>query len=625
MTRFTPQFLDEIRARLRASDVIGRTVKLTKEGREFRGLSPFTQEKTPSFFVNDEKGKFFDFSAGKSGDIIGFLMETQNLAFPEAVASLAELAGLDLPKSSPEEEERARSAKGVAEANLEAAKFFREQLTRKPGKHALAYLEQRGVGAAARGAFGLGYAPGDRTALRDTLMEKGFDLSCLVDAGLVIRPDDGEPYDKFRDRVMFPILSRGKVIAFGGRALSRSVSAKYMNSPETVLFHKSATLYGYDRARKKLKDDTPLLLAEGYMDVIALDEAGYAAVAPLGTAVTEAQLGLLWRVCDEPVVCLDGDRAGQKAAFRVIDRALPLLAPGKSLRFAFLPEGKDPDDVLRGDGAKAMAQIVAAARPLAEVLWAHETEAHPQTTPEQVAGFRRHLRDRLAQIQDIDVRRAYQHFFTDKLRAENGAAGPRTGGRPPAAGWRPEGARGRPSSGGFRPFAPPLSVSPALKAVNLNRTDARTVTEALLVLTLVFHPSLFKTCEDEIFALELVDPNLSALLGHLVSFVVECETLDRESLENHISRVEKHQLTFAHWRDHKRLRLERFLRPETDDDQARQGWLNALSKHRFDGELAAEVDEAARSAYRTVDEERLWREVIRHRTRLVNDSKPDGG
>ncbi|MEM9234816.1 MAG: DNA primase, partial [Pseudomonadota bacterium] len=342
MPRFSPDFLDELRARLRASDVIGRHVKLKKEGREYRGLSPFTTEKTPSFFVNDEKARFFDFSSGKSGDIVGFMMETQNLSFPEAVTALAELAGMEIPKDTPEDERRARVAKDIEGANLEAAKFFRSMLTRSEGREALAYLERRGVSENARQTFGLGYAPSSRTALKDHLINKDFPLDLLAEAGLVIKPDDGgSPYDKFRDRVMFPILGRRGVIAFGGRALSKDVQAKYMNSPETALFHKSATLYHFDRARKKQAESKgPLLVAEGYMDVIALHEAGFAAVAPLGTAITERQLEMLWRAVDTPVMCLDGDRAGRSAAFRAIDRALPILKPGKSLSFVFLPDGQ---------------------------------------------------------------------------------------------------------------------------------------------------------------------------------------------------------------------------------------------------------------------------------------------
>ena len=630
MPRFTPDFLDELRARLRPSDVIGRHVKLKKEGREYRGLSPFTSEKTPSFFVNDEKGRFFDFSSGKSGDIIGFLMDTQNLSFVEAVTSLAELAGMEIPKETAEDERRAKAAKDIAGANVEAAKYYRAMLTRADGREALAYLDRRGVSEKTRQFFGLGYAPGTRTALKDHLINQGFTIDLLAEAGLVIRPDDGGmPYDKFRDRVMFPILGRKGVIAFGGRALSKDAHAKYMNSPETALFHKSATLYHFDRARK-LQSDTgkPLLVAEGYMDVIALHDAGFPAVAPLGTAITERQLEMLWRVPDTPVLCLDGDRAGQSAAYRAIDRALPILKPGKSLSFAFLPEGKDPDDLIRGSGPSAMEEIVAAARPMAEVLWEHENESHPRATPELAAAFRRRLRDKVKEIADPDVRRAYGEFFGQKLSP--GQAG---GGN--AERWALQGSGrgqrgGRPKGYGFGNYGnrfdrDQIMPSPALKSSLAHPQAADRATQAMLVVTLANHPQLISKYEDEAFTLEISDPELARLLAEILDAFSANPDLDSDAAATHISQVTAAQQTYLHWTRDPRLHLVRFVRPDAPADLAEQGWLNTLSKYRFHGDLAAEVADAAVSAHEDAGQEKIWRDAVSHRSRLVSEHKSDEG
>lgn len=620
MPRFTPDFLDELRARLRASDVIGRHVKLKKEGREYRGLSPFTSEKTPSFFVNDEKGRFFDFSAGKSGDIIGFLMETQNLSFVESVSTLAELAGMEIPKESAEDEQRAKVAKDIAGANVEAAKYFRAMLTRAEGKHALAYLERRGVSEHARQIFGLGYAPGTRTALRDHLINKDFPLELLVNAGLVIKPDDGgQPYDKFRDRLMFPILGRKGVIAFGGRALSKDVQAKYMNSPETALFHKSNTLYHFERARKiHHESKKPLLVAEGYMDVIALHEAGWPAVAPLGTAMTERQIEMLWRASDMPVLCLDGDRAGRAAAFRAIDRALPILKPGKSLNFAFLPEGKDPDDIIRGDGQAAMTEIIDAARPLAEVMWEHESEVTPRTTPEQAAAFRRRLREKVKEIADPDVRRAYGDFIGQKLggtQAQQSSADQR-----PFRGNDRFGQSRRPGA-----YREPLMPSPALKSAMSTKQPADSASEALLVLTLAHHPELIAKYEDDVFSLELQDIGLAHLLNTVLSLFTTAEDLDSDLIATHICSDNTAHQTYHHWMRDPRLHLVRFIRADASTEHAEQGWLNALSKYRYHGDLAAEVADAAISAHQDSGLEKIWREAVSHRSRIVSEHKPNDG
>ncbi|NBU15245.1 MAG: DNA primase, partial [Alphaproteobacteria bacterium] len=388
--KFPPSLLEEIRARLPVSAVVGRRVKLTKAGREWKGLSPFNAEKSPSFFVNDQKGFYHDFSSGKHGDIFTFLMETEGLAFPEAVERLASEAGVAMPARSEEAERMEVRAKGLVEAMALAAEFFAATLKGPQGAKARAYLEGRGLTREVWAEFALGYAPAERFALRDFLASKNVPSDVMIEAGLLIAGDDiPVPYDRFRDRVMFPIHdARGRVIAFGGRALEKDVPAKYLNSPDTPLFHKGRVLFNHHRARKAVHDKGTVIAVEGYVDVIAMARAGFAhTVAPLGTALTEEQLQLLWRMADEPILCFDGDKAGKRAAYRAIDVALPMIAPGKSLRFALLPDGQDPDDLFKSGGASAIETVIERAMPLVDLFWMRGLEAQPVDTPERRAAF----------------------------------------------------------------------------------------------------------------------------------------------------------------------------------------------------------------------------------------------
>src|ERR1700732_2842921 len=333
--RFTPQFLDELRARLPVSEVVGRRVKLKRAGREWKGLSPFQQEKSPSFTVNDQKGFYHDFSSGKHGDIISFLMETEGVGFTEAVERLAAMAGVPLPAATPDAERHEQRRKTLYDVMELSAKFFADTLASRHGAKARGYLADRAISPATQLQFRIGYAPGERFALKEFLGAQGIPVEDMVEAGLLIAGDDiPVPYDKFRDRVMFPIADlRGRVIAFGGRALEKDVPAKYLNSPETPLFHKGDNLYNLATARTATHNGAPLVVVEGYVDVIARVGVGFAgSVAPLGTALTENQLALLWKMADEPILCFDGDKAGQKAAYRAADMAMPHLKPGKSPR-----------------------------------------------------------------------------------------------------------------------------------------------------------------------------------------------------------------------------------------------------------------------------------------------------
>ena len=413
--RFDERFLEEVKSRLRPSDVIGRTVKLRKQGREYVGLSPFNKEKTPSFYVNDDKGQFFDFSSGKTGDLITFLQETERLTFAEAVERLAGEAGVPLPAVDPRGAEQDKKRHELGDWLELAAQWFEAELKRPPGREARAYLEKRGLPEKEWARFRLGFSPGGRTALKDYLVTKGAKPAELVDTGLLIAPEDGgAPYDRFRDRIIFPILDvRGRVVSFGGRAMDPQARAKYLNGPETVVFHKGHQLYGLSEARKilaaaKAEEDPPLVVVEGYMDVIACQRAGVPAVAAMGTALGEEQMEVLWRHHPEPTLCFDGDRAGRQAAARSMDRALPLLKPGKSFRFAIVEGGKDPDDVLREQGPAVLKQQLSQTTPFAEALFIREKDAEGLDTPERKTALKVRLRKLAATIADPDLAAAYK-------------------------------------------------------------------------------------------------------------------------------------------------------------------------------------------------------------------------
>jgi DNA primase len=420
--RFDERFLDEIKSRLRPSDVIGKTVKLRKQGREYVGLSPFTKEKTPSFYVNDDKGQFFDFSSGKTGDLITFLQETQRLSFSEAVETLAAEAGLQLPAVDPRAMEVEKKRQGLSDWLELAAQWFEAELRRPAGRDARAYLEKRGLPEKDWARFRLGFSPASRTALKDYLITKGARPAELVETGLLIAPEEGgQPYDRFRDRIIFPIGdARGRVISFGGRAMDPQARAKYLNGPETSIFHKGANLYGLAEARKILAaaptgEAPPLVVVEGYMDVIACQRANIPAVAPMGTALGEDQMEILWRNHPEPTLSFDGDRAGRQAAARTMDRALPLLKPGKSFKFAIVEGGKDPDEVLREQGPNALKTQLAQTTAFADALFIRERDLEPLDTPERRAGFKGRLRQLAGQIADKDLQQAYREALLQKF------------------------------------------------------------------------------------------------------------------------------------------------------------------------------------------------------------------
>jgi DNA primase len=545
--RFTPQFLEELRARLPASEVVGRRVKLKKAGREFKGLSPFQQEKTPSFFVNDEKQAWFDFSSGLNGNIFDFVMKTEGVSFPEAVERLASMAGMALPAATPDAARHEQRRKTLHDVMELAAKFFADTLASRNGAKARGYLGDRGITPATQLQFRLGYAPPDRFALKEHLGAQGISTDDMVEAGLLIGGDEiPVPYDRFRDRVMFPITdARGRVIAFGGRALEKDVPAKYLNSPETPLFHKGDNLYSLATARQATHNGSPLIVVEGYVDVIAMVTAGFAgAVAPLGTALTENQLALLWKMADEPILCFDGDRAGQKAAYRAADLALPALLPGKSLRFALLPEGQDPDDLARSGGRGAIEEVISAARSLSDMLWSREIEGGSFATPERRAALEARIGELSNGIRDEVVRRYYRQDLAERLQRafapEGGRGGygkgnfrgagggesprrfaPRSGfnqgpaGRFAARGGRGPGAGGSPaiSSGPYQAASPQLANSPIMRG----QRSAISRREALILQSLINHPWLLHDHLEEVAALELAHPEANKLRAGIIA------------------------------------------------------------------------------------------------------------
>lgn len=596
--KFPPSVLEEIKARLPVSAVVGKRVRLAKAGREWKGLSPFNAEKTPSFFVNDQKGSFFDFSSGKNGDIFKFVMETEGLTFPEAVEKLASEAGVALPKASFESQAQEERRKGLHEVVEIAARFFEAELQTERGGLARRYLAGRGLEGKAREHFRIGYAPHDRFALRDHLAAKGVGAELMIEAGLLVHGEEiAVPYDRFRDRIMFPIHdARGRVIAFGGRAMSAEVSAKYLNSPETPLFHKGALLFNHHNARKAAHDTGQVIVVEGYVDVIAMTLSGFPqVVAPLGTALTEDQLGLLWRMADEPVICLDGDKAGRKAASRAIDLALPMLEPGKSLAFALLPEGQDPDDLARSGGKQAIAEVLGAAKPFVDMLWAREFEASQLDTPERRAAFERRLKEPLGQIRDEATRRHYRLEIDERLGQLFAAAAPapRNERRPGFSG----GGRGAGRSGFGAAAARlnlPLRASPQLaRSALLQRAHRENPREAFVLLALASHPDLVLRCVDDIAELALEGPAAERFRQALLDATGEGD-FDREAFQRRLQQTrvaEAQAALLAVTGPAERLKLLQTADPESVFDSIHQ----ALVLHRRARTLHSELKAAERA------------------------------
>jgi DNA primase len=536
--RFDERFLDEIKSRVRLSDVIGRSVKLRRQGREYAGLSPFSKEKTPSFFVNDDKGFWHDFSSGKHGDLISFLQETERLSFTEAVERLAAEAGVPLQAPDPRAAEETRKRQGLSDWLDLAAAWYEDELKRPGGREARDYLKRRGLGEAEWARFRIGYAPGERTRLKDYLIAKGARPAELVEAGLLIAPDDGgAPYDRFRERIMFPIADgRGRMVSFGGRALNPDAKAKYLNGPDTSLFDKSRTLYGLPEARRLLHaggDAAPLVVVEGYMDVIACQRADIPAVAPMGTSLTEQQMELLWRQHPEPTLAFDADNAGRRAAARAIDRALPHLKPGKSFRFAAITGGKDADDVLREQGSGALKQQLSRTVPFVEALFVRERDLEPLDTPERRTAFKARLRQAAASIGEKDLADAYR----DDLFKRMDELFPR-GGQVRNGGFQPGPRRGQSSGGAGRSrwaqVEIPMPAGPEAKAARRSLAASLHPVAAAVAKAAIAEPhwldDLLETVQDAGFG----DPQLDDLAREIIRLRLEGD-LDTDTLTRHLA------------------------------------------------------------------------------------------
>ncbi|UCI21610.1 DNA primase [Mesorhizobium sp. B2-1-8] len=545
--RFPPAFLDEIRDRVSISSVIGQRVawdrKKTNPSRgDYWACCPFHGEKSPSFHCEDKKGRYHCFGCSVSGDHFKFLTELEGLSFPEAVEKIADMAGVPMPIRDEQEERREKERASLTDVMEMATAFFQERLQGPEGAKARAYLRDRGLTPATQQSFRLGFAPDSRNALKEHLAAKGVPKADIEACGLVRHGDDiPVSYDWFRDRIMFPIPdSRGKIIAFGGRALAPDALAKYMNSPDTELFHKGNVLYNFARARKALAKGGTVIAVEGYMDVIALAQAGFEnVVAPLGTALTENQLELLWRMAPEPMLCFDGDKAGLKAAWRAADMALPSVQAGRSARFALLPEGKDPDDLVKAEGPDAFRAVLADARPLVDLLWMRETAGGVFDTPERRAELGQTLRELSSRIRDESTRYHYQQEMRERVLSffgsqRNARQGRQDNGRPGERG------QGKPAPGGqfAKPGGGRMAITESLgQSALVKRGEGMSVREATIIVALINHPALI----DENFAhvefLDLANSDLTRLHAAILDAMAHDMANDRNAVVATVERA----------------------------------------------------------------------------------------
>lgn len=605
---FPGEFLDELRARLSITDVVGRRVswdraKSNARRKDYWACCPFHSEKSPSFHVDETKGFYHCFGCGAHGDIIGFVKDMDNLSFIETVERLAADAGLKMPERTPEMRAQEERRAGLVDIMEMAAKFFEKMLHRSSGEAARAYLDGRNLSPKTWDAFRIGFAPNEPSALSDHLAAQGVKPAQMIEAGLSLEGDRGGLRDRFRGRIIFPIMDgRSRVIAFGGRAMSSEARAKYLNSPETPLFHKGRTLYNIAPARRAASDlarsDNPhhlpgIVVAEGYMDVIALSLAGVAqSVAPLGTAMTEEQILLTWKMCAEPVLCFDGDAAGLKAAGRAMERALPLLRPGHSLGFVLLPGGLDPDDLIREKGAAAMRSILAKPVPLIDFLWQREMEDGPFDTPEKRAALEQRLDYAAGQIRDDKVQRFYRQALRDRLYKYFGA------GKPTARAAR----TGRRE--GFGKQGQPQGVSAALRKSSLAQAsrlsgglgagrdmDLYVERERVLVATILRFPELLDAHGESFADMALERPELDKLRREILNVAASGAALDRSTLRDHLENKGA-----AHLADqllHHAGRKHAHIFSETAQLQdAEQNWSHILVLHQEALALRREAREA---------------------------------
>ena len=594
-------FLDELRSRICLSDVVGRKVQWDlRKSNQARGdmwaPCPFHQEKTASFHVDDNKGFYYCFGCQAKGDAIGFIKETENVNFIEAVEILASEVGLQMPEFDPKSKEKADRNKILLEIMEQSVNFFRLTLNSNQGKHALEYLKKRGLSSDAIERFEIGFAPADQTTLTQKLIDKGYDLDAIIETGMSVKSDESNRlYDRFRGRIMFPIRdSRGRCIAFGGRSLDPTARAKYLNSPETPLFDKGSNLYNLVSARSAVGRGEPLIVAEGYMDVIALDSGNFnGAIAPLGTAITEKQLQLMWRISPEPIIALDGDKAGLRAAYRLIDLSLPLLRTGKALRFSIMPEGKDPDDLIRNEGASVFKNLIDEAVPMVDLIWKRETEGKSFDSPERRAGLDKSLSDAIALIKDKNLKNHYRDALFQARRQFFGR-----------------------QNTGTTEFKKNSRLMPQsdTKSSFLVAADEKTVSaqirESTVIAVLMNFPELIEIFYDELIMIDLASPDCDLILKELVKLDNVTKTEMKNELMEKIGgdKVDK-LLSLSH------LRVLPCLRVKGTIEMGQQTLREELAKLNSERGLSAEVDEINN----TPPEE--WHERDFSRLGMANNAK----
>ena len=595
-----PGFLDELRTRISLSQVVGRKVtwdmrKSNMAKGDWWAPCPFHQEKSASFHVDDRKGFYYCFGCHAKGDILSFVKETENTGFMEAVEILAREAGMQMPARDPRAAEKQDHRSQLQQVMEEAVKWFRLQLKTAAAAEARAYIAKRGLTEAAIDRWEIGFAPDARQALFQSLVQKGIAADLIVASGVCAKADDGSIYDRFRGRIIFPIRdARGRAISLGGRAMDPAARAKYLNGPETDLFDKGRNLYNHGPAREAAGKGKPLIVAEGYMDVIALSEAGFhATVAPLGTAVTEDQLRLMWRISDEPIIALDGDTAGFRAALRVIDLALPLLEAGKGLRFAILPTGLDPDDLIKTQGAEAMQKLLDTAQPMVSLLWRRETEGKTFDSPERKAALDKTLRAALKRIADPSIRGHYGEEIK-RLRWDLFGTGARAfTPRPPRAPWQP-GQRGKP----FQPVAPMASTKLSLLAspADLVQDSLR---EAVVLAACIHHPGLIPRFESALERLDFVGQGHDTLRALILYHQSAPDLLARLMAEAPLP-TEAVLL-------HPHVRITAAIGPQAPDDAAEHCLAEALARLQADRAHRLEIADAEDDLSGVADERLTWR------------------
>ncbi|MBL4927169.1 DNA primase [Fuscibacter oryzae] len=594
-----PGFLDELRTRVTLSSVVGRKVtwdmrKSNMAKGDFWAPCPFHQEKSASFHVDDRKGFYYCFGCHAKGDAVTFVKESENLGFMEAVELLAREAGMPMPARDARAAEKADHRTLLGQVVEEALKFYRLNLKASAGAEARRYLtDKRRLPEAAWERWELGWSPENAQATVEALKQKGISPELMVASGVIAKSDSGRLYDRFHNRLIFPIRDgRGRAISFGGRSLDPNARAKYLNGPETDLFDKGRNLFNHAPAREAAGKGLPLIVAEGYMDVIALAEAGFkAAVAPLGTAVTEDQLRLMWRISDEPVISLDGDKAGIRAALRVIDLALPLLEAGKGLRFAVLPEGQDPDDLIKAQGPGAMQKVLDQAQPMVRLLWNRETEGKVFDSPERKAALDKTLRAALKRIADPSIRGHYGEEIK-ALRATLFGTGAR-----PFKEWQPR----APRQGGK--FAPPVVIAPAASTRNSflagSDTNETFVLEATILAGMLMFPALIDEFESSLGPLRFSGPGHNRLLDCLLGLPQGVEAIEYARLH---AAVELETLL-----SDRHVFSMPFMRPGYPQEGAMTIMADAVTKLRAVRGGVREVSEAAKDIEGLVDEGLTWR------------------